>query len=271
MSIVVNQGGNWVQGSSYIGYDNLALRSDAIVTSNGADAGFPIENATSWLTSGGGWQVTGVGDKTVSVTLDAVQNLNSYGVYKHNLGTLGLTIKLQSSTDGSSWTDIAGTEKTVVNDDAIFVVVSSPTSARYYRVHISGMASGETLVIANLFLGESLNVFSPPEPGWTPPALALDNRYLNSRSEGGDFIGRTLIRKGSKTQFSVGIADADWIRTYWFPFMEAAEEHPFYHAWDTVSYPDEVAYCYTDGKVSIPKYVNSRFMAFDLKFFALIE
>ena len=271
MGIVVNQGGNWVQGSSYIGYDNLYLRSDAVVAANAADVGFPVENATSWLTTSGGWQATGAGDKNISLTLDAVQNLNSYGIFKHNLGTLGLTIKLQSSTDGTIWTDIAGTEQTVVTDDAIFLVLTAPVSFLYYRFNVAGLATGETLIIGNIYIGESLNVFNPPEPGWTPPSLALDNTYLNSRSEGGDFIGRTLVRKGSKTNFSVGIADADWIRSDWFPFMLEAEKHPFYHAWDTINYPGEVAYCYTDGKISKPKYVSSRFMSFDLKFFALIE
>ena len=271
MAIVVNQGGAWVQGSSYIGYDSLYLQAGAVVAANAEDSGFPGSNAASWVTTGGGWQATGAGDKTLTATLLSAANGNSYGIHKHNIGTLGLTVKLQSSANGSSWTDVTGSEKTPGDDATIFFVATAPVSAKFWRIHIAGLAAGETLTIGQAFIGNALLVFSPPETGWTPPNVAIENEFINNRSEGGDFMGRTLIRKGSKTQFTVGIADAGWIRTDWLPFMLEAEKHPFYHAWDTVSFPSEVAYCYIEGKISKPKYVSPRFMSFDLKFRALIE
>lgn len=270
MSIVVNQGGAWNQGSSYIGYDNHYLSSGAVVAASSADTGFPGSNATSWLTAGGGWQTTGVGDKTLAVTLPSAKNANSYGVYKHNLGTLGLTVKLQSSTDGITWTDVTGSEKSPADDSAIFFVAAAPVSAKYFRIHIAGLLAGETLVIGNAFIGEAFSVFSPPESGWVPPNMALENKYLNNRSEGGDFMGRTFVRKGAKTNFFVSLARASWIRSDWLPFMLEAEKHPFYHAWDTSAFPGEVAFCYIDGKISKPKYVSSLWMSFDLKFWALV-
>lgn len=272
MSIVINQGGNWVQGSSYIGYDNLYLRSTAAVAASSEDVGFPGSSGVSWLTSGGGWQTTGVGDKTLAVTLPTTETAQAFAIYKHNLGTLGLTIKLQESTNATTWNDVPGSEQTPSNDEAIFWVDTDPSATvRYWRLHIAGLAAGETLKIAQAFIGPVLRVFNPPEAGWIPPNIALDDKYLNTRSEGGDFMGRTFVRKGSKTSFMNSLADEAWIRSDWLPFMKEAERHPFYHAWDTISFPFEVAYCYTDGKISKPKYVSSRFMSFDLKFFALLE
>ena len=270
MSIVVNVSNVWVKGSSFIGYDSFYLRPGAVVTANAEDVDQPGSNAASWQTSGGGWQATGAGDKTLTVTLAAVDNADCYGIYKHNIGTLGLTVKLQFSTDGVAWNDLAGSARMPSDDTAVFFV-GAQESAKFWRIHIAGLAAGETLIIGQAFIGLALSVFSPPEPGWVPPNLALDNVYINSRSEGGDFLGRTLIRKGSKTNFAVSIASQEWIRDSWLPFMEAAELHPFYHAWDTTSFPDEVAFCYTDGPISKPVYVNPRFMSFDLKFFALLE
>lgn len=270
MGIVVNQGGEWVQGSSYVGYDSLYLRDDAIAVASEADAGFPGSNATSWLTSGGGWQSTGAGDKTLTVSFGSTRTANSYAIYKHNLGTLGLTVKLQSSPSGSVWTDVPGSEMLPGDDSVIYFVTDTPVSAPFYRIHIAGTAAGETLIVGQAFIGESLQVFNPPEPGWVPPNLALADTFINSRSEGGDFLGRTLVRKGSKTMFNVGLVDADWVRANWLPFMLAAEQHPFYHAWDTVNYPDEVSYSYTE-KVQMPKYVSSRWMSIDLAFWALLE
>jgi hypothetical protein len=270
MAIVVNQGGEWVQGSSYLGYASLYLQTGAVPAASAEDSGFPASNATSWLTSGGGWQATGAGDKTLAVTLLAASSANSFGIYKHNLGTLGLTVKLQYSSNGTTWTDFTGSEKNPADDTVIYFVGTAPVSASYWRIHIAGMAAGETLIIGQAFIGLSLQVFSPPEPGWVPPNLALNNEFINSRSEGGDFLGRSLIRKGSKTDFSVGLVDAGWVRTNWLPFLTAAEQHPFYHAWDTVNFPLEVSYSYTD-KIRPPKYVSSRWMAIDLSFFALRE
>jgi len=274
MAIVVNaiQGvGTWVQGTSYLGYDNLFLQAGVVVAANDEDVGFPGSNATSWLTAGGGWQTTGVGDKILTATLLSAADIDSYGVYKHNLGTLGLTVKLQYSTDGAAWTDLPGSEKTPADDSAIYFVAAAVVSAKFFRLHVVGVLAGETLIIGNAFVSKSLRVWSPPETGWVPPNLALDNTYLNNRSEGGDFMGRTVIRKGSKTNFNISVASDDWIRSDWFPFMEAAEAHPFYHAWDTVAHASEVAFCYTDGKIETPKYVNSRYMSFGIKFFALID
>lgn len=270
MSIVVNQGGAWVQGSSYLAYDSLYLRSGAVVAASSEDSGFPASNAASWLTSGGGWQVTGAGDKTLTVTLLAAANANSYAIYKHNLGTLGLTVKAQYSADGAAWTDLTGSEKVPGDDSVIYFVATAPVSAQFWRLLITGMVAGQTLTIGQAFIGESLQVFNPPEPGWVPPNLALADEFINSRSEGGDFLGRSLVRKGSKTDFSVGLVAADWVRTNWLPFLLAAELHPFYHAWDTVSFPNEVSYSYTD-KVRPPTYVSSRFMSISLSFFALLE
>lgn len=271
MAIVVNQGGAWVQGSSYIGYDSLYLRTGAIVAANVEDANQPGSNATSWLTGGGGWQASGAGDKTLTATLLSADNANSYAVYKHNIGTLGLTVKLQSSADAVTWTDITGSEKTPGNDDAIYFVAVAPVSAKFFRIHIAGMGAGETLIIGQAFIGESLRVFNPPETGWSPPNLALNNQFINSRSDGGDFLGRSLIRKGSQTGFSLSLVARAWVRANWLPFMEAAEEHPFYYAWDTTNYPTEVSYCYTEKQISKPVYVNSAFFSLSLNFIALID
>jgi hypothetical protein len=271
MGIVVQAGANWVQGSSYLGYDNIFLRSGAIVSASAADSGFPASNATSWLITGGGWQATADPEINLSVTLTAAENVNSYAIFKHNLGTLGATIKLQHSTDGVSWTDFTGSEKIVADNEAIFFIGDTPVSAAYWRLNITGLGAGVTLVVGQAFISNSLRMFSPPEPGFTPPALALNNEYISSRADGGDFLGRTLIRKGSKMSFSNSIVSKAWIRDNWQDVMNAIEKTPFYYAWDSLNYPDEVAYCYVDKKIDMPKYVNSGYFSLNLKFIALIE
>lgn len=269
MSLVVVNTPTWVQGSSYLGYDNAYLRSGAVVVASAVDAGFPASNAISWLVTGGGWQATLTGTAYLTLTLPASESLNSYGIFKHNLGDVGATVKLQHSADGAVWVDVAGSEKVVANNEAIFFVGVN-NSAVWWRISIAGLVA-ETLEIGQAFVGDSLQMFSPPEPGFTPPKLALNNQYITSRADGGDFLGRSLIRRGSKMQFVNSIVHKDWVRANWQAVMAAIEKTPFYYAWDMANYPTEVAFCYVDKKIAMPKYVNSAYFSLDLKFIALVE
>jgi hypothetical protein len=271
MSIVVSQSLTWVQGASYIGYDNLYLRMLATVVANAEDTGQTGALAVSWLTYSGGWQATGVGVKTLTVSFPLVgEDANSYGVYKHNLGTLGLTVKLQHSSDGVAWTDLIGSAKVPANDEAIFFI-GATINAKFWRIHIAGLLAGETLIIGQAFIGPSLRVFAPPEAGFTPPNLGLNSDFITSRSDGGDFLGRSLIRKGSKSGFLITNVAAAWVRSDWLPLIKEVEKHPFYYGWDNVNHADEVAFCYTDGKITVPRYESSLFFNVSLNFIALLE
>lgn len=271
MSIVVQQNSVWVQGTSYLGYDSVYLRDGAVVASDAEDVGFPDTNATSWLITGGGWQATADPEINLAVTLPASESVNSYALAKHNLGTLGATVKLQHSDDGTAWTDFTDSEKLPGDDKVIFFVSDTPVTAQYWRLNFTGLSGGDTLIVGQAFIGLSLRMFSPPEPGFTPPELASNNKYISSRADGGDFLGRSLIRRGSKMSFSNSIVHKDWIRDNWQAVMTAIEKTPFYYAWDTFNYPTEVAYCYVDSDIDIPKYVNSNYFSLSLKFIAIIE
>lgn len=272
MSIVVlNNPQAWVQGSSYLGYDNAFLRSGGVVSASAADAGFPETNATSWLITGGGWKATANPEINLSLTLPAAENLNSYALFKHNLGTLGgVTVKLQHSDDGLTWTDFIGSAKVPGDDKAIFFIGTGITKL-FWRLNFTGLVVGDTLIIGQAFVGNALRMFSPPETGFTPPELALNNQYISSRADGGDYLGRSLIRRGSQMQFNNSIVHKDWIRDNWQVVMRAIEKTPFYYAWDNVNFPVEVAYCYVEKKIATPKYVNSAYFSLSLKFIALIE
>lgn len=270
MSIVVLQSSAWAQGSSYLGYDNALLRSGAVVVGSVEDAGYPASNAASWLITGGGWQATAT-EVNLALTLPAAESLNSYALYKHNLGDLGgVTVKLQHSDDGAAWTDYTGSAKTPGDNKAIFFI-GTPQTALFWRLNFTGLLAAETLIVGQAFIGSSLQMFSPPEPGFTPPELALNNKYITSRADGGDFLGRSLIRRGSKMAFSNSIVHKDWVRANWQALMAAIEKTPFYYAWDSANYPTEVAFCYIDKKIDTPSYVNSAYFSVKLSFVALVE
>lgn len=270
MGIVISSGGTWVAGNSYIGYDSLCLRSDAVVSASSEDVGFPVENATNWLTYFGGWQTTIVGDISLTCTFLTAKAASAYGLFKHNLGDIGGTVKLQHSDDGVIFVDVAGSEQTPANNKTIFFVFDVE-SHPVWRLFFTGVGSGETLTVGQAFIGPTLRLFGGPETGWTPPNLAFNDKFVNSRADGGDFLGRSLIRKGSKTGFNVSAVPASWVRDNWEPFLIVANEQPFYHAWNTVDFPFEVAYCFTEDNVAKPTYQSAAHLNIKLDFIALIE
>jgi hypothetical protein len=270
MGIVINAGGAWVGGNSYIGYDSLFLRSAAVVSASNEDAGFPVENGTNWLTYSGGWRTSVVGNNSVTATFLTAVAASSFGLFKHNLGDIGGSVKLQYSDDGVSFTDIAGSEQIPANNKAIFFVFPE-VSHPIWRLLFSGIDALETLIVSQFFIGPALQVFGGPETGFTPPNLAFNDKFVNSRADGGDFLGRSLIRKGAKTGFNVSAVPADWVRLNWEPFLTVAQLQPFYFAWNSLAFPTEVAYCFTEDNVAKPTYQSAAHLNIRLDFIALIE
>lgn len=269
MSVVINQGGTWVAGNSYLGYDNLFLRSDVAFSATSEDAGFPAENAATWLTYSGGWRSSIAGSQSLVASFPSSESANSYALFKHNLGDIGGTVKLQQSDDGITFSDIAGSETTPADNRTIFFIFDSE-SHPFWRLMFT-IPAAQTLIVGQAFIGPSLNVFGGPESGWTPPNLAFNDDFVNSRADGGDFLGRSLIRKGAKTGFSVSAVPAAWVRTFWEPFLTTAQLQPFYLSWDSVNYASEVAYCYTESNVAKPSYNSAAHLTIKLDFIALIE
>lgn len=275
MAIVVNEGGGgggggggFAIGASHIAYDSFLLRDDATVTADSEDADQEIENGASWPTYGGGWQTSTIGDHTVTVGFPSTQTGQCYAVHKHNLHTLGMTVKMQNSVDDIVWLDVAGSAQTPGDNSTLFFVADASASTPFWRLLFTGHTTG-ILRIAQIFIGPCFQVWQPPAPGFTPPNIALNDDYITSRADGGDFLGRSLIRRGSKTGFSMSPVLDTFVRDVWLDFMLAAEEHPFYYSWNSQEFPGEVAYCYVDRKIDIPKYQTNRHFTVPLKFIAL--
>lgn len=273
MAIVISEGGSgspdtFTTGDANIGYDSFFLRSGAAVTVDSEDVGQEIDNGTSWFTYGGGWQTSSPGEHNVTASFASAQSGDAYAIHKHNLSDLGITVRLQTSPDGIVFTTVVGSDQTPTTNRTLFFVMPASVSARFWRLQFSGHTSG-TLRIAQLFVGPAFKIFQGPNIGFTPPPLGLDDDFLNSRADGGDFIGRSLIRRGLRSAFSISPIPEAWVRSFWLPFLEAAEEHPFYYSWDNLNFPTEVAYCYTVGKVPPPRYNNPLHFSISLNFKAL--
>jgi len=268
MAIVVAQGPAVAVGQSFIAHDSFLLRSDATVTASSEDADHEIANGSSWPTYGGGWQTSVISTHSVTVGFPGTRTGQGFALHKHNLGTLGITVKLQTSPDSTVWTDVTGSEQSPADDKTIFWADSMSSSAKFWRILFTGHTSG-VMRVAQVFIGPAFQMFNSPGMGWIPPNMALNNEFIMSRSDGGDFLGRSLIRRGGKTNFTMSPVTEAFVRSTWLDFMLAAELHPFYLTWDNVNFPNEVAYCYTEKKIALPRYMTNKHFSVPLSFIAL--
>lgn len=270
MTIVVQSAGSqWQAGNTYIGYDNILQRNDAVVVASAQTPGWEVENATTW---NGAQQWRGGGSvQSVTISFPAPVECNSWGVYRHTYGFAqsgSQTVRGQYSSDGVVWNDL-GVPVTPGNNDnrTLFQIHSSTVNVRYYRLLVD--PAEITNQVSHIFFGKSVKLYGSPDTGFTPPSVAFEDKVINNISESGNFVGRSLIRKAMRTSFNISVVDANWVLNDWRDLLEVVQEHPFYFAWDSANYPTDVAYCWTDRPVGKPTFTSPRHMQINLSFHAI--
>jgi hypothetical protein len=98
------------------------------------------------------WRGENTAPQYVQVTLASAREVNYFAIAKHNLGSTGATLVFQSSTDGSTWTDV--TTPQVLNTDYVVIAEFDTVFARYFRLPIT--PGSEPASIAGLYTGVTL-------------------------------------------------------------------------------------------------------------------
>jgi len=71
-------------------------------------------------------------------------------------------------------------------------------------------------------------------------------------SEGGAFIGRSLVRKGIKADMTFTLQTLTFARGSWRTFLDHAQLKPFFLTWNP-TYGDTV-FCWMEGDPTPPSY-----------------
>ncbi len=136
-------------------------------------------------------------------------------------------------------------------------------ASRYWRFEVIKASAPSSVGV--ITLGEKLTIPESMRAGFSPANLARTNKYLNSTSDEGQFLGRRLISNGSSMNLSFNILTPEFARSSWDVFIQHAEVKPFFFAWNYDSYPTEVAFCWTTGKIKPPTYGSQTYMTASLK------
>lgn len=221
-----------------VGWHTILTEANLAATSE-AD-GFPVTNLARpathlrWRSE----EATEPETLYVTITLDEAASVNYYGLAAHNLGTLGATVQLQSSTLGVTWVDV--TDERLLTTDHAYMEEFETANGVYFRLKIE--IQGGAVELAVLNIGRVLRMQRRLYVGFKPPTLNRDTTVSSGYSENGQFLGRVIRSQALSSDAPFENLTPSWYRGVFEEFAEVAPTTPFFFAWRPGDYPAEVGY-----------------------------
>ena len=234
---------NYNSNAGRIGYHNILTAAN--VTADEEDPSYPATNLANpatyplvW------WRATSTAEQRIFVEA-AEENIDYFGIAKHNLGSTGATVKLQGSNDGGlSWTDVS--LETQPGTDDCLVVHFDPASYSSWALLIT--PGTDVPYIGVLYIGRMLVLQRNIYVGHTPLVYGRKKTVLTGKSENGQFMGRIARREFLEGGAALSNIAPSWFRAYLDPFLDECQAgKPFFWAWRPGTYPLEVAYAWITG------------------------
>lgn len=187
------------------------------------------------------------GTQSITITLAANQLIDSVGIAAAKLSGKTVLVEYSTSTSGAFVEMQTQTGK----DGAMLFLTDGYTgfegySVRRIRITVTGTGDSEIGVI---YAGVALQVQQSIYGGVSPIPLSRVTQYRNSRTESGEWIGRTIKSQGLTGQIKFDKLFDDWYREYFDPFVVSAIQKPFFFSWRPSDFPDEAVYCWTDSDI----------------------
>lgn len=215
-------------------YANL-LTGSSVSASTGTGAANVLSPATYSR-----WSFTGSAQLTI--TLPANQTIDAVGLGAHNFASASALVEY-SASDAGAWVTFAPEQ----SGQNAMLFTGSAVSIKRLRVTVTGAGP---LVLGVVFAGVALQVQRPIYKGHEPGTLSRVTEYQSTESEGGQWLGRNIIRQGYKTAYNWRNLSAAWVRQYLDPFIAAARTTPFFIAWNLQDFPREVLFAQSAGDVA---------------------
>lgn len=259
-----------------IGYDNGV--NETSLTASSSAAGFPASHLATPFTFEL-WKPDQL-PASVSIDLEYARAVDYIAIGAHTLGSMTLTFEY--SDDAITYTTL---QTAVLEDNGPMMICFNEVTSRYWRITFEGWA-GPTLSLdftqqlylvgtydgstggasaGALFLGKSLIMQRMIYGGHSPSRLSRDVRYTTNTSDGGQWLGRSVVRRSESASFSWQNLDSSWYRDNFEPFVEYAVENPFFIAWRPDGYANEVTYGYTSADVEPSNMGVKNFMSVGLQ------
>lgn len=209
--------------------------ANGTITATSELQGYPAINVadpstnTSWRS---------IGTVAGAVMLDAGYSVRTdcFGIAAHNIFSMGATISIQYSFDGSSWNGIMA--PTPDSDDDIMMIFPEIT-ARYWRFYVSNPCN-----IGVIFSGKRLIFPNPPVNNYTALHHAKKyTKYFNT-SIGGHLISNRVQSVGAETEVNLGFVKREFVENNLVGFQDHYNQGgTFFYAGVPSMYPKDIGYC----------------------------
>lgn len=204
-----------------IGYKNLFR--EGLVNVSSQDDDYPKENAYDGLTYDA-WKTTGAATEWIRTQV-ASQNADHMAIAAHTLAGCNLTP--QRSTDGAVWTNLES--PFTMPDNRPIVWEWTSVADAYWRLLIENAPGPVSIGAIHVGLKTAMQKGLPV--GFEPPELNEDVKYTNSISEGGQSLGRSIVRRGVRSSVTTEPVSYTWAREDWLSFIESARSYAVFFWW----------------------------------------
>lgn len=229
-----------------IGYRKIT----GTITASTAASGFAASNADNEMTYSF-WKPTAM-PATWEIDAGTAVDVDYFGIAAHTCGTDQATVYVEY-WDGTAWVEI---DNTLPGDDSPLMFLLTGKFASKYRVRVTGTTAPRIGVI---YIGETLAMQRPIADSHSPINLSRKTVTSTNLSENGQWLGRSIIRKGSATNYQWKNLTSTWYRANFDPFVEHARTKPFFLAWHPEEYPSDVGYLWLPpGQDIQPSYQGQR-------------
>jgi hypothetical protein len=222
-----------------IGIESILTNSN--VTASSESSGFPASALSNPLTYDQ-WRPSSV-PASVSVDNGSTVDVDYIGIAAHNLSSVGAVIDVEYSTDGVSWILL---QELSPGDNGPIMLLFETITARYFRFTVE---ASDVFYIGAVYIGQALVMQRSIYGGHAPITLSRSTEFSPNRSEGGQWLGRSIVRKGTETSYDWSNLTALWYRQHFDPFVKLARTRPFFIAWYPSKFPQEVGFVWVNSDI----------------------
>lgn len=261
-SLIVQKGDN--NKHLRFAYHNLMEEAVSVVASS-ESLDFPVENSYD-ANSYDFFKPGNVGESYIEIDLGVSKGADYFAFYGHNLHKTGGNIKLMYLA-GDTWVDATALISPV--DSKPKILFFDMIYAVKWRVIFN---STPVVSISTIMFGRHLQSETGVWSGFSSPYFADSDKEMVNKSEVGAVVGSSIVYEGISMSIPLKYLSRDWMYNNWIPFKEHFKKgKPFFFIWHNGLYPNEVAYCWKDGRTPKAKLQTYKHMQLTLKVRGLIE
>ena len=236
------------------GYENRCREAICTVSSSTEETDaedISVINGLTWDF----WQPTAV-TGIIAVTFSEAITADYCGIAGHTLTETGNDVELQywdADASPAAFVSLGSVLPGSETGNKTIMFLFDSVTTTIFRLIVNGGTTPTMPVLGAVSIGAVLVSERKIYGGHSPITLSKTSTMRPQVSEGGKFLGRSIIREGASTNITLNNLTAPWVRSDFYPFMESARTYPFFFAWRPISpYDDEVGYVWTDSDI-VPK------------------